>query len=234
MGKSWWQDELEMAGHITLSQEQGETTAHMLLFACAQPREWCPPQGAGSSPTGATGKPIADNPSLGLSFEVILRCFKLTIKTNHHTRWPREDLISTGPGFLVCTWDLDNIILKVFAASRFYCVWQFWEVTGGVMPVTSAIILLVSPKKSKFKASSSVVAWWRDRFFRWMFWSGSSNVVTFLGGKESERTRCCREELEMLQQSHFSQPSSMNKTQATPDTSELAFKTDPPPNSAFK
>lgn len=50
--------------------------------------------------------------------------------------------------------------------------------------LTSAIILLVSPKKSRFKASSSLVACWRDKFFKWIFWSGSSITVTFLHDKK--------------------------------------------------
>lgn len=46
--------------------------------------------------------------------------------------------------------------------------------------LTSAIIRLVSPKNSKSKASSSLADCCNDRFLRWMFWSGSSMIVTFL------------------------------------------------------
>ena len=48
------------------------------------------------------------------------------------------------------------------------------------MLVTSAIILLVSPRNSRLRASSSLLAWCDDKFLRWMFWSESSINVTLL------------------------------------------------------
>lgn len=55
--------------------------------------------------------------------------------------------------------------------------------------LTSAIMRFVSPKKSRLRASSSVLAWWRDKFFRWMFWSGSSMMDTFLDREENWMSR---------------------------------------------
>lgn len=46
--------------------------------------------------------------------------------------------------------------------------------------LTSAIILFVSPRNRRLRASSSLAAAWTDRFFKWMFWSESSINATFL------------------------------------------------------
>ena len=48
---------------------------------------------------------------------------------------------------------------------------------------TSAIIRLVSPRNNKFNASSSFCAGWMDKFFKCIFWSSSSNKMTFLQPK---------------------------------------------------
>lgn len=102
--------------------------------------------------------------------------------------WAWESLLaSLDLGFLLGSWEFDGILCKVLAVPKIPDLLQCAHSFRG-QSLTSAIILLVSPKKSRFSASSSVVAWWRDRFFRWMFWSGSSNIVTFLGnGKQQKR-----------------------------------------------
>lgn len=53
-----------------------------------------------------------------------------------------------------------------------------------VSSLTSAITRLVSPRKSNFKASSSLIDCCIDKFFRWMLWSKSSMIATFLKQKE--------------------------------------------------
>lgn len=82
-----------------------------------------------------------------------------------------------------------RLFLKSLLSPRFHYILQCANTACREKLITSAIILLVSPKKSRFRASSSVAAWWRDKFFRWIFWSGSSRTVTFLGKKETTTLR---------------------------------------------
>jgi hypothetical protein len=53
----------------------------------------------------------------------------------------------------------------------------------------SAIALLVSPMKSRFRASSSLLAWCIDRFFRWKLPCSSSSSEIF-GRSSSDLVSC--------------------------------------------
>lgn len=76
------------------------------------------------------------------------------------------------------------------SVSVWVSVWMIWYLSSKIL-LTSAIMRLVSPRKSRFRASSSLADVCKDRFFRWMFWSGSSIIVTFLVKVKTQNVDRC-------------------------------------------
>ena len=95
---------------------------------------------------------------------------------------------------------------------------------------TSAIILLVSPRKSKLSASSSLLAWCRVRFFRWMLPSLSSISDTFLLKHRKQwilgmfRSPCCIAWSNFISLFHFAEKYAHGKKKWL-DTAKFCFHT---------